>query len=131
MGYQFASPRVPGDTLLVFTVGETEYSIETEVQFCEAIILFDRNEVCVFQSEIKSVCYFVGRLFSLEGNRLYEIPFPDLGQNYSHVHCYYSWSSLSKDVIKIIFHTYSISYGDFWADFDVLARKYVALGPSR
>lgn len=128
---QFVSPKVPGDTLLVFTVGKMDYSIQTEVQFCEAMILADRDEVYVFQPEKNSVCDFVGRAFSLEGNRLCDIPFPGLGQNYSHVHCYYSWSSLSNDVIKMVFHTDSISYGDFWADYNLLTRQYVAVGPSR
>lgn len=129
--YQFVGPKMPGGTLLDFKIGATDISVETGIKFSEALVLSDLNEVYVFQSDRKSGCGFVGRVFSLSGNRLYDIPFPDLGEGYSHIDFYYSWASISEKVIKIIFHTDSVSYGDFWADFDLVARRYGATGPSR
>lgn len=129
--YQFVIPKAPGNTLLAFTIEKTDYSIQTDVPFCEALILTDRDEAYVFQSNKKSVCDYVGRAFSLGGVKLFDIPFPDLGQSYPNVHCYYSWASLSNNVIKMVFHTDSVSYGDFWADYNLLTRQYVAVGPSR
>lgn len=114
-----------------FSIDSKNYKFDTKINFSDAIIFTEKNVVVVVHSKLSSDSTYVGALFDFDGNKLFDIPYPNLGNHYSHLVSKYSWSSAIDDGVKMVFMTDSVSYGDFWIDFLVDDRTYGASGTSR
>lgn len=117
------------NSIVKFAVDATSYEFDSGIDYTNITIYLKKNIVVVLHSLLSKNASFVGAIFDFSGKKIFDIPYPELGSSY--VHCQYSWSSEIENGLKMVFITDSFSYGDFWCDFDVDRRVYVATGESR
>lgn len=105
-------------------------SLDCFIEFSEAYILLSLNLVVVFvASNMRGDG--VASVYNLNGTYLYKISYPKQHGMNCNIEISYKWSSVIERGIKIVFGTNSISHRDFWCDYDLIERKYVATNWAR
>lgn len=124
-------PTLESSSTVYWKEKNIAHKFDSGFEFADAFVFLDRNEVVVFHFAESHRDKFVGKVFDYSGKPLFEVPFPSLGTGQSHVECLYNWASEIDNGVKIVFGTDSVSYRDFWCDFDLIKKKYTATNEAR
>jgi len=116
------------NSIVEFSIEDKKYSFDSGISYSEAIVFTDRGVVAVFHSRPSSTSEYVGALFGLDGEKHFDIPFPSLGSQYAHVHSNYCFSYEIEGGLKMVFSTNSVIYRDYWSDYMLDKKCYVASG---
>ena len=123
-------PDVLRSTIVKWDKDGRVASFDCSIKFSEAVILLSLNLVVVFvASNMREDG--VASVYNLNGRYLYKISYPEQHGMNCNIETSYKWSSVIERGIKIVFGTNSISYRDFWCDYDLIERKYVATNWAR
>ena len=124
-------PVKKNDSIISWKESGVIHKFDSKFEVSDAFVFLSMNKVVAFHFAESHRDKFVGRVFDYQGKLLFDIPFPDLGTGCFNVECLYSWSSAIDNGVKIVFGTDSVSYRDFWFDFDLDKQEYSSSGEAR
>ena len=124
-------PENKHDTKVSWEEDEITYKVDLGFEFSDGFVFTNMKKVVAFHFAESFRDNFVGRVFDYYGDLLFDIPFPNLEAGQSNIECFYNWSSEIENGVKIVFGTNTVSFRDFWCDFDLEMQKYVATNEAR
>lgn len=129
--YVLVKPKKDNRRAICFDVEGGNLDVNEKYDIAEGMLLTNERIIIIFYSENNRTIDFLGRALDFNGLELYKIAFPSCFHGRPDISFEYMWSTGIDNGVKIYFGTNTVSVRDFWYDFDLIDRKYIASGDAR